>query len=85
MTGLNDNPYLRERDELLAHLVDDGTISAEVFCLHCGQAAVTYCYECGADLCEACAPDHFTADPGCSGYDDDDDDSERSGGDGEIR
>ena len=26
---LNDNPYLRERDELLAHLVDDGSISAE--------------------------------------------------------
>ena len=29
MNNLNDNPYLRERDELLAHLVDDGTISAE--------------------------------------------------------
>ena len=26
---LNDNLYLRERDELLAHLVDDGSISAE--------------------------------------------------------
>ena len=37
---LNENPYLRERDELLAHLVDDGTISAEAIeCHHewCGS------------------------------------------------
>lgn len=66
-------------DELAAHLRDAGElphVEADVFCVHCGQAAVTYCYECGADLCRSCAPDHFTADPGCSGDEDDEDDED---------
>ena len=42
MNNLNDNPYLRERDELLAHLVDDGLIAGEV-----GEVFERECCVCG--------------------------------------
>lgn len=60
---LNENPYLRERDELLAHLVDDGTISAEAaakerrrlrgICSEpdCDQPIDGWCEGCDAKLC----------------------------------
>lgn len=60
----DDNFYLRERDELLAHLVDDGTISAATaarercrargICSEpdCEQAIDGWCEECGAKLCD---------------------------------
>lgn len=70
MTMLNDNPYLRERDELLAHLVDDGTISAEAaqrercrlrgICSEpdCEQAIDGWCAGCGMKLCLSCLAEH---------------------------
>ena len=72
---LNENPYLRERDELLAHLVDDGTISAEAaakercrlrgICSEpdCEQAIDGWCAGCGAKLCASCLSLH--AQDGC--------------------
>ena len=50
MTWLNDNPYLRERDELLAHLVDDGTLA---LCAdpRCGEPVDDACEFCGKALC----------------------------------
>ena len=58
MTWLNDNPYLRERDELLAHLVDDGSISAAALdpcCANCGASAVAMqCDSCREWQCADC-------------------------------
>jgi hypothetical protein len=67
---LNDNTYLRERDELLAHLVDAGTISAAAarrerwrergICSDpdCEQAIDGWCAGCGAKLCLDCLMRH---------------------------
>lgn len=88
MTMLNDNPYLRERDELLAHLVDDGTISAEAarrercrqrgICSEpdCEQAIDGWCAGCGAKLCSGGLYMHEVL--GCAVAQQ----MERSGGDG---
>ena len=87
-----------DRDELLAHLVDDGTISAEDDgeCAYCEYEAWYTCMVCGSPICH----DHSVHSDGstwcteCEGVSISNrvmtealfeslDDSERSGGDGE--